>query len=214
MNPLLIEYNKRRRSHHAPAARGAYELLLACIHEAGHWIAFAHNKIPVVRAIVDRRSHYGYGCVTPTALFGFVPDGMEAQVEYFVTVAGPGALCALIPFVDMGNIRGTSLGDRCDARRLLDHMFGSNHKTRVKFREQKVSEVEQLIRQNWPVIEALAYELIRCGRLNVTQCQNIEKRYGIGRHNLTVPRLESAWKRLSSFHSSPDGLLKSLLAID
>ncbi len=47
MNPnaLLAEYIRRLNSSHT--ARRAYELLLTCIHEAGHWTAFAHFKVKV-----------------------------------------------------------------------------------------------------------------------------------------------------------------------
>lgn len=92
MNPLLAEYIKRRNSTHVPTARNARELLFASIHEAGHWMAYAHFKVPVVHAFVERGSHVGAGCVTPTEYTGAISDKNVPEVDYGVTLAGPGAL--------------------------------------------------------------------------------------------------------------------------
>ena len=213
MSPLLVEYIRRRNSLNISTARNARELLLASIHEAGHWMAFAHFKVPVVHAIVERVSNIGAGCVTPADYPGFVTDEKIPKVDYIVTLAGPGALCALIPFVDMENIRITSLGDKSDALQLFDRVHGNNREARKLFREKYVPITENLIRQNWSIIEALAYELMLNGKLNGSQCEKIEKRYGIGRNEFTSARQASARQKLTTFHSSPDALLVSLRAL-
>lgn len=212
MSPLLSEYFRRLKSTNKATARQARELLLASIHEAGHWLAFAYFKVPVVHAIVERGSRVGAGCVTPTSYPGFVRDEKVPEVDYIVTLAGPGASCELIPFDVMENIRVTSQGDGRAARQLFDRVYGSDRDARKSFREKCVSITENLIRQNWPVVEALAYELMRNGKLNVHECRNVERRYGIGRDAPTLIRRSSAQRRLAAFHSSPDELLKALRA--
>jgi hypothetical protein len=175
-------------------------------------MAYAHYRVPVVCALVDRRSHVGFGCVTPTSLDGYVPDDMIVTVDYKVTLAGPGALCPLQPFVDFENIKATSVGDERDAKCLMDRQFGGDLTARKRFRDETVPQVQHLIHANWPVIEALAYELMNRGRLLIDQCQIVEKKYGIGRHDLTSVRRESVRRRLAAFNSLPEELLKSLNA--
>jgi hypothetical protein len=94
----------------------------------------------------------------------------------------------------------------------MDRQFGGDLTARKRFRDETVPQVQHLIHANWPVIEALAYELMNRGRLLIDQCQIVEKKYGIGRHDLTSVRRESVRRRLAAFNSLPEELLKSLNA--
>jgi hypothetical protein len=190
----------------------ADELLKACIHEAGHWMAFAHYKIPVVEAKVTRGSRTGAGIVIPTNSLGLVPNDQIMDVEYIATLAGAYAINALNPFVDRKTNIATSMGDVRFARDLLDDVHGTDTVARKKYIEKSAPLVSQLIHQNWSIVEALAYELMIRGNLDCSQCQAIEMRYGTGRHALTPARIKSANNRLAAFHSSPDALLVQLLA--
>ena len=212
INPLLNEYNKRLNSSHVSMARGAKELLKTCIHEAGHWMAFAHYKIPVVHASVDRRSFIGSGRVIPTNPLGCVPLKMITEVEYIATLAGAYAQDALSPFVDRKINLATSMEDIRYAREMLDQAHGENLDTRKLFMKKCAPQLRQLIHQNWPIIEALAYELMAGGKFDCGQCRKVERRYGIGRYAFTPTRLKSAQEKLAAFHSSPATLLVALLA--
>ncbi len=214
MNPLLTEYNKRRNSTHAPTRRGAKELLLASIHEAGHWMAFAHFEIPVLSAFVDRSSCVGSGGVTPTDPAGLVSEKKEAEVDYIATLAGLVATVVLEPFVDRQNNKITSKNDIEFAKEILEHAHAGNLAAQKSFKVKWISQTNLMIHQNWPIIEALTYELMAGGKFGFGRCGKIEMRYGIGRHNFTHPRLKSAQQRLAAFHSSPDKLLAWLLAND
>lgn len=212
MNPLLTEYNERLASARVPTARGATDLLQASIHEAGHWMAFVHFKVPVVDASVDRRFFIGSGRVIPTDSLGFVPDEKKVEVEYIATLAGAYAIDALFPFVDRKMNIDTSMEDVRFARKLLDEAYPVDTTARKVFIEKCAPQVRQLIHQNWSIIEALAYELMKHGRLFCGECGKVERKYGIGHHTFTTTKLKSARQKLAAFHSSPATLLMALLA--
>ncbi len=211
MNPLLTEYNRRCNSTYVPTRLGAGELLRVSLHEAGHWMAFAHFKIPVVSALVDRRSYIGSGYVTPTALFGLVPPEKIAEVDYIATVVGPGVQLALKPFVGSEINKITAQNDIDLAKKILERAHAGNLDAQKSFKVQCIAQTKLIIYQNWPIIEALAYELMAGGRFDCGQCGKIEMRYGIGRHNFTPAKLKSGQQRLAAFHSSPDELLAWLI---
>ncbi len=106
-----------------------------------------------------------------------------------------------------------SLGATRDFRLVLDNEFGSNCDARKSFREKYVSIADQIIRQNWPVVEALANELMVKGKICFGKTEAVEKRYGIGRDTPTPARQASAQQKLAAFHSSPDDLLEALRVI-
>lgn len=213
MNPLLAEYNKRLNSSRVPTARDAKELLTASIHEAGHWMAFAHYNIPVVEAKVGRGRHAGGGIVIPTDFLGFVPEEKEPEVDYISTLAGAFAVGTLEPFVERQVNLATSMNDIGIVKNLLDNVHGNDTASRKLFKEKNARVIEILIHQNWSVIEALAYELMKHGSFFGGECRKVEMRYGIGRHSLIATKLQSAQRRLEDFHSSPATLLTALLAM-
>jgi len=214
MSPLLVEYIRRRNSLNISTARNARELLSVCIHEAGHWTVFAHYRVPVTYAIVDRGSRSGGGIVQPPDLTCLVPEEMKAEVECVAALAGTIAERALIPFMDMENIRFGSQRDKQDAQQLLYRLHGSNRDARKSFMEKCVLITDQIIRQNWSSVEALAFELMKHGRICYSKCGVVERRYGIGRDAPATPtRSKSAQQNLAAFHSSPDALLAALLII-
>lgn len=213
MNPLITEYNKRLASANLPTTSGSNELLQASIHEAGHWMAFAHYKVPVVDAVVYRDFRVGGGIVIPTATLGCVPEEMEAEADYVSTLAGTYAMDALTPFMDRKINITTSMEDVRFARELLDNIHGENIGARKLFMEKYAIQTRQLIHQNWPIIEALAYELMKHGGFFCGECGKVERRYGIGCHAFTAARLKSAQQKLAAFHPSPDDLVRALLAI-
>ena len=214
MSPLIAEYNRRRNSTYAPTRRGARELLLACLYEAGHWYAYAHFKVPVCLAYVNRRSSVGEGYVTPTHLLGLVPYKMIDEVEYIAFIAGPGVMIALAPLEDREITRVTSQRDIQIAKEILKRAHGDNHDGQKLLKANCISQTRRLIYQNWPIIEALAYELMIGGKLYIDACSKAERRYGIGHYfYATVGRLKSAKENLSVFHSSPEELVKALRAI-
>lgn len=211
MNPLLTEYNKRLASAHVPTARVATDLLQASIHEAGHWMAFAHYKVPVVNAVVYRDFRVGGGIVIPTDSLGFVPEAKRMEVEYIATLAGTYAIDALTPFAERKVNIATSMEDVRFARKLLDEAYATNIDAREAFKKKTSPLVRKLIHQNWSIIEALAYELMKHGRFFGGECRRVEARYGIGRNQFTDAMLKSARQNLADFHSSPAAFLEALL---
>lgn len=210
MNPLLNEYTKRVNSTHRLTAKNARNLLLASIHEAGHWFAFAHFKVPVTSAYVQQS---GNGRVTPADYCGYVVDDLVPEVDYVASLAGPAASCALIPFDSAADVRASAFGDKLQCKQLLDRVIGDNRTARKLFVDDRFKQTEQLIADNWQLVEALAYELMKNGKFHVYECQNIEKRYGVGRLTLSPARVKSARDRLSDFNSSPSMLVAGLIAI-
>ncbi len=211
MNPLLTEYNRRCNSTHVPTRRGAGELLRVSLHEAGHWMAFAHFKIPVVAACVDRRSYVGSGYVTPTDSLGFVPMEKIAEVEYIATLAGPGAMVVLKPFVSSEINKITAQNDIDLAKKILERAHAGNLDAQKSFKVQCIAQTNLIIHQNWSIIEALAYELMVGGKFDCGQCRKIERHYGIGHQHFSPRKLKSGQQRLAAFHSSPDELLTCLI---
>ncbi len=213
MNPLITEYSRRLNSSHVPTAREAKELLTASIHEAGHWMAFAHYNIPVVEAKVGRGRDAGGGIVIPTDFLGFVPEEKEHEVDYISTLAGAYAVGTLEPFVKCQVNIATSMDDIEKVNKLLDDVYGNDAVSRKSFKEKNAKVIEILIHQNWSVIEALAYELMKHGRFFCGDCRKIEIRYAIGYSATSAAKQKSAHGKLVAFHSSPATLLEALLAM-
>jgi hypothetical protein len=211
MNPLLSDFLKVNESKSSRTRDGAADLLLAALHEAGHWAAYAHHKIPVTLASVDR-THYGQGIVIPTDFCGLISDKDVPRVDLFCTMAGIAVteyFCSRQLNFDTGD------GDIKAGKKILDDLFGSdkigpNKIARDKFRNACMDELKVFIETNWAVIEGLAYALMKHGKLRMGALRNVEKRLGIGNHKLTPTRIASAVKYKAQFNSHPKELLSQL----
>jgi hypothetical protein len=209
MNPLVLEYQKRLRQRHA-ARREVLQLLITCIHEAGHWAAYAHCRVYVCSAYVmrDPGSIY-YGCVTATKLTNLVLPQHVPEVDYVCTVAGPRAEFLLTGEVDTD---GADAGDRRDAEEILFGVCGEDPLMQGELEVYWNFKLDAIIGGNWRVVEALAYELMRVGTFewNGVRPTDIERKYGIGYGGikLSTEQQAAARRELAAFHDTPEQLAR------
>ncbi len=209
-NPLLREFLLRKNLSHGPSARSAPEHLLTAIHEAGHWFAYADAGVPVVTAFIDMRPGRVYGCITPTDPCGFVEQDSESAVEFVAALAGPAAMYALFPYVSRKHVADSATSDIEQMRAILDRIGGHGSDARLAFRNEWTAHTEKLVRESWPSIEALAFELMRNRRMHLHETERVQARYGIGFRERGYDISKASRHRLAEFNSSPVALTKWL----
>jgi hypothetical protein len=211
MNPLVAEY-RNRLARHVSVAREAAQLLTTCVHEGGHWLAYAHYGVPVCSVYVDRRpGHMHRGRVVALDLDLRCDQRNRHEIDYVATMAGPYAEYLLTGIADDGP---ASAGDRRDAQEILLRWCGKDPLLQGQMEAYCKQKVEMLIGDDWPSVQALGYELMRRGRLQFgsPSPEDIHRQYGIGyvRRNMTARELASARRSLAPFHRTPGELIAAI----
>lgn len=104
--PLVLEYHNRL-ARQVSVARDARRLLITCLHEAEHWVGYAHARVLICSAYVDRRpGHMVYGCITPNDLSLFFDQSQAHEVDYIATMTGPQAEYLFTGKIDTGKASG------------------------------------------------------------------------------------------------------------
>jgi hypothetical protein len=83
------------------------------------------------------------------------------EVEYICTLAGPRSEFFLTSIVDTGE---ASASDRRDAEATPNQLWGDDPYLQGWQEAYWGTKVEAIIRANWRIVEALAFELMRTGR--------------------------------------------------